>query len=245
MFFFTVGNCLANSPGIAILVTCDYNGSLKGTNIDGDEMMSTFDHCNYIAHPYALRNEKATKDAIIQQVNKVSTELSQYNGESTDKVIIFAFSGHGTNEGGFEQFLTTDNQRLHVMNEIVEPLTKHTGAVADIPKLFFFDACRGNRRMTPNERGGADLGHYFDKGSYENCCISYATIPEHVSYSGGNGSMWMPKLARELKKKNSFQNISAKVMRDVRLEIKRFNLPTQQCEQVYRLNTGPLYLLQE
>ena len=150
-------------------------------------MMSTFNHCNYIVH--SLRNEKATKDGVTQVVEKVSTDLSEYDGESMDKVIIFAFSGHG---GRALEIYANDRQKINVLNEIVKPPIKHS-AVADIPKLFFFDACQG-------EYTGKH--HFTHPGNYY---IAYATL--QFAYTGAAGSMWMPKLASRLRTKVSIQQI--------------------------------------
>ena len=167
--------------------------------------------------------------------------------EGREKVIIFAFSGHGCCKGEIEYLYTNDGETVDFQDEIVFPLTKHRG-VKHIPKLFFVDACRGGEILTkgaavtaPDEQV-AKSNVYFEKGVQHvegNYYIAYATIPHHVSYASAGGSRWMPKLAKALTKSDSFQHIAAKVMAEVNREVSD---KKQQCESVNRLNTGPLYL---
>ena len=166
-------------------------------------------------------------------------------------MIMFAFSGHGTNEDELEQIFAYDGQTLDIKEEIVLPLTRHK-AVADIPKLFFVDACRGEMSLVSKgaARGGAadttksaSDQQYFEKGVQHvegNYRIDYATIPEHVSYANSAGSIWLPVLARALREENdSFQNIADNIKKQV---YQRLGTKKQQCESVNRLNTGALYL---
>ena len=235
---------MAESPGLAILVTTDYKTNpnqttLMGTNVDADEMRATFEQFNYIIHQ--LKNEGATKHAITSLLEEVSRNMSTYNGGVDNKVIIFAFSGHGSE---FDKIITDDNEFLSLKDDIVQPLLRHP-AVYKIPKLFLIDACRGNLSLQTKSTDGEKLKsvkEYLEKsfvhveGNYR---IEYATIADHVSYLDNDGSYWMPELARALREDDdSFQHIAAKVRKTVH------ELPgkKQQCESVSRLNTGPLYL---
>ena len=84
-FFINTGTSLADSPGLAILVTCDYKNcpnpalkELKGSKVDAEEMKKTFDHLNYIVHQL----ENPTGAQITSLLKKVSEELSGYKGET-------------------------------------------------------------------------------------------------------------------------------------------------------------------
>lgn len=82
-------------------------------------------------------------------VKQLSQYLKDYNGAtcSTDggeKTIVFAFSGHGTNEN---LVVANDGEPLF-LKDVVEPLIdpKYIGDICDkIPKFFFVDACRGQK----------------------------------------------------------------------------------------------------
>ena len=94
------------------------------------------------------KNGGATGHTVTALLKQVSEFLSQYGGEETNKdgetkVIIFAFSGHGTSCGtSQDQIKTNDGELLYLMEEVRLPLVTHE-AVKEIPKLFFIDACRG------------------------------------------------------------------------------------------------------
>ena len=235
---------LADSRGYAILVTCDYAGTpgkdpLPGTIKDGKEMKETLTKLSFpIRH---LHNP--TKEDIEAEVTKFSVYLSSYEvkeEKDKEKIIIFAFSGHGCSKGQAEKIIANDGQELDVKDEIVNPLTKHE-AVGDIPKLFFIDACRGGCKLSTPK--GDKEESYFEKAvshAAGNIRFDYATIPRHVSHAKESGSIWMPKLARALRtQEDCLQVVAARVKKEVHDNLDDV---LQQCESVDRLNTGPLYL---
>jgi hypothetical protein len=112
---FCTGSTLAERPtaGLAILVTCDYEANstlktLKGTNVDAVEMRATFEQFSYEIHQ--LRNGEATKNAITSLLSDISQRLiEEYNAKVVGprKVIIFAFSGHGSE---FDEIYASDGE---------------------------------------------------------------------------------------------------------------------------------------
>ena len=223
--------------GIAILVTCDYGGKrldLPATNRGSDEMRNTFEKLGYDIHE--RRNENATKDKIDTLLSDLYKYLQRYSGDTTnkdgsEKVIVFAFSGHGGPDKKNENkdsmsLLTHDEENLSLKGDIMSCLI---GYVFEIPRLFFIDASRGKEhlhRMTINKAIIQDEGNYR---------IDYSTIPDHVAHSE-----WMTSLACTLRdeKKQSIQNVAAIVKRSIQGE----GRPLKLCDSIDRLITGPLYL---
>lgn len=197
-------------------------------------MRLTFERFNYDIHQ--LQNKDVSKDAINTLIDEISQYLAEYDGETSDKIIIFAFSGHGTK---LDQIVTSDADLVSVGEKIVQPLV--TNSSPKIPKLFFIDACRGSQELKSNNGDQTKSIHEVAKDfkNHEgNFRIEYATIPDHVSYAGRDESKWMPVLARTLREEDdSFQNVVAKANKRVHERV-----TNQQCESVDRLNTGPLYL---
>ena len=247
---------LDRSPGLAVIVNCVYEAcgdlcTLLGTKVDADEMKKTCVALNYVIKQVV----NPTKEQLEGLLQDVSSTLGTYHMKrevAKEKVIIFAFSGHGTSKGTAEKLYANDGQMLDLKEEIIRPFTKHKG-VSDVPKLFLIDACRGAQHLTKGSGGGggeevvqkADEEVYFEKGVEHvrgNYRIDYSTIPSHVSYvSPSSGSMWMPKLARALRTQNdSYQNITANVKEEVHLHLSEEH--RQMCESVSRLTVGPLYL---
>lgn len=184
-----------------MLITCDYNGTLSGTNRDADEMMSTFDQLDY--QVFQKLNVNAKRAEIVNLLRKLSIYLSQYEDDDMEgKVLIFAFSGHG---GRDNQIVTYDHKNLSIMDDIVPRFVENHN-VFPIPKLFFIDACRGGERLTKvPEFGLIPKGWVHMEGKYH---ISYATIDEHVAYDGN----WMHLLAQKIRSSDdSLQNIVADV----------------------------------
>ena len=252
------GSSLTDSPGLAILVSCDYTSGvdklepLPGTDVDAREMKETLDYLGYASH--VLHNP--TKAQIQAKLQEVSEYLGSYEVAEEKKVVMFVFSGHGCNQGTTEKIYADDGGILDLKDEVVLPLTRHEGVYC-IPKLFFIDACRGRETLSQLQEGDdaskalpatvTDKGSYVGKGVEHvagNYRIDYATIPGHVSYAGNKGSMWLPKLARALREHDrSFQEIAAIVKQEVHNKLGEEN--RQQCETVDRLNCGPLDLYKQ
>ncbi|CAI8056697.1 Caspase-3 [Geodia barretti] len=248
------GTSLADSPGLAILINCTYENCdnpdmtpLRGTAKDAAAMIQTFDSLNYVVH----KLDNPTKAQILAKIKEVSASLktcSLSREEAEEKVVFFAFSGHGTTEDGIEKIYANDGETVQ-LKDIVYFLTAPPG-VQYVPKLFLVDACRGAQTLSEKGVGGgvgaaaqtksapsANMGFVkkLPRRSEGNYYIAYATVPHHVSWGGEAGSLWMPKLAKALWNE-PFQMIVSKVMREVSLQFE------QQCNSDDPLNVGPLYL---
>ena len=230
--------------GIAILVTCDYNGgkpsNLPATNRDGDEMRKTFEKLGY--HIHERRNEKVTKNEIMELVEGLKDSLYRYKGKSTNpdgskKVIVFAFSGRGGPDDDEDKdsvsLIMYNGDKLSLRGDIMSNLI---GIQSEIPRLFFIDASRGKEELDDEAVGKA---YVQDEGNYR---IDYATIPDHQAYAASSESKWMPKLAHQLRdesnKSKSLQDIAAIVKKSVQEQ----GGSVQQCDSIDRLITGPLHL---
>ena len=220
------------------MVTCDYEGTsqpLPGTRVDAEEMEKTFEEFHYNIHK--LQNMNASMSGIQSLLGEISDYLQEYEGSVEDKVIVFAFSGHGCNEDGSDQLLANDMGTLNFEDEILLPLARHK-KVAKIPKLFFIDACHGASTLIVKglvQKSSSSVSASFRhvEGNYR---IDYTTIPDHKAYSSDTDSLWMPEVARALREKDdSFQNIMAQMCYMFAQEHKK-------CETVDRLLTGSLYL---
>ena len=253
---------MEDSPGLAILVTCTYKRamdlkSLPETAEDANEMRETFNYFNYIIHEL----ENPTNSEIKGLLNEISDYLKTYNGPVENKVIMFAFSGHGCRGGRYGKICPNGGGQLDVDEEVLFPLTT-PATVFQIPKLFFIDACRGSQTLAVEEGGAVAAsqsdttisskseGLVTDKGYLHaegNWWLETATIPEHKSYAfTGRRSVWMPKLARALREQNdSFQNIMDKVKTDVVDELKKLGREMKVGRSIGSLLTGGGLFLQK
>ena len=110
------GATFVDRPGVAILITCDYETndimeSLPGTKEDAQEMRETFRQLGYVIH----ERQNPTREQMITLVKEISDELGGYDvpkEEEGEKVIIFAFSGHGDTIGQVEMLLANDGVKI-------------------------------------------------------------------------------------------------------------------------------------
>ena len=234
---------LSAKRGLAILVTCDYEGTgippLSASNRDADEMRMTFEQFDYDIHQ--LKNGGATKHAVTTLLKQVSEYLGRYEGDVVNKdggkkVIIFAFSGHGTSCGtSQDQIKTNDGELLCLTEEIRYPLVKYE-TVGEIPKLFFIDACRGTDYLQHKViQNSTEKGFTAVETNFR---IDFATIPHHKAYSGDYESTWMPVLARELRERDELFSI---VVDRVNEKVHK-GKQLQQPQTVSQLNVGPFKL---
>ena len=254
------GKTLAKSPGLAVLFTCDYVDTnpkfklnpLLGTRKDHEQMLETFDYLNYIVHDM----HNPTGEQMREKLGEISDYLATYDGddkEKVEKVIIFAFSGHGHSKGRIEKIFANDGEEMEVEAQIVRYFTAHEGTFK-IPKLFFIDACRGAEWLVNSlDDATGDEGKEskskeepLGKGvtyALANYRIEYATIPHHQSYmdSAEKGSMWTPMMARALRERNeAFEVISSGVQNEVFARFKKKKQVGQSVGQI--VTVSPLYL---
>ena len=216
---------MADKRGLAILVTCDYHGELPQTKRDAEKMREMFEQFEYDIHQ--LMGKDATNSNIEQLLKQVKNHLKGYNGaainrDGNDKVIIFAFSGHGTEDN---QIQANDRELLH-LHDIVRPLVNsESPLVKPIPKLFFIDACRGRVR---DDMTGAIEGNY---------CIEFATLQNHQAAALAAESEWMPVLAQKLRRYNdTYVNVIERVKKQISDE------GLQQAQTINSLTTAGLKL---
>ena len=251
------------------MITCDYRenhemGSLPGTRADAEAMKETFEFLQYIVFERHNPTESEIRDLLKEVASLLAITLIGRE-EAKEKVIVFAFSGHGTTENYVEKIYANDGGKLELQDEIILPLTRFAD-ISGVPKLFFIDACRGGETLYDLEKGAGPSSAaaqadtkggtkksdaqvaksnqvFVEKLAFQvagNYCVCYATIPNHVSYATTVGSRWMPVLAHHLREKNdSFQHIIGGVMSYVGGLLKDNK---QQCNLDNRLNVCPLYL---
>lgn len=218
---------------------------LSATKQNADEMRKTFQLLGYDIHE--RRNETATKCEIMQLLKDLSGYLSTYkepltNPDGREKVIAFAFSGHGGPDESTYSGVDKDSMSLFTWEKLtlslkgeIMPLLVGNQRVYKIPKLFFIDASRGKEDLSK----AIDMykATVEDEGNYR---IDYATIPDHQTAPDSN---WMSELACKLRdvtmKNESLQNVAAHVKRSVQ---EQDTSGIKQCDSIDRLVTGPLYL---
>ena len=184
----------AGKKGLVVLVTCDYRGTsqkpLPQTNVDARDMRTTFEKFGFTVDQ--ITNDKAKEGHIKEKLDHLSAFLNKYNGEKDIEVLIFAFSGHGIHAEDDNLLLAHDGKALSLKDDIIPKFVVNP-ELFEIPKLFFIDACRGDKELKVYVDKRIKKGNdgKTDNTLVGNYLIANATIKHHVSYDG----KWMQKLA--------------------------------------------------
>ena len=185
--------------GLAIVISNDYKEikeveSLTGTTVDAKHMIDTFTVLKFATY----HQQNIRRDRLIEVVH---TAASYQEYPDSYRRIAVVFSGHGTNE----QLFTQEGARVDI-NDILRPFhPERAPFLGKIPKLFFIDACRGEK-SNPGvyvPRGGELVStlHVPEQGNF---LIAYSTMPEYRSYEvKGQGGIWITALAKKLKEENA------------------------------------------
>ena len=141
---------LESKSGIAVIVTSDYartqyQDTLVGTKNDGIQIAKIFEAFNI--QVVLLQNEDAAYNNVEAHFRALSTYLNGIESRMENKVLIFAFSGHGNHSGDDTIVVTDKGFNLLLCKEII-PHFVGNPAHFHIPKLFLIDACRGNKEVT-------------------------------------------------------------------------------------------------
>ena len=214
--------------GLAVIVTNDYSTTgttLEGPQKDGARMRTVFQQLKIAT--YCKHNVGCSE--LMQIMNEVS-RLGPC--PQTYESISFVFSGHG-HEGG--EICLQDGSKVPVQEIIACLFPERAPNIGRIPKLFFFDACRGSNstqsvavprsganverqrllRGAVKERGGTDLKTIFVPPQ-GNTLVAYSTYGNHIAMESKEGGVWMKTLASKLVQ--SHESIEA-VLTEVREDL--------------------------
>ena len=182
------------AKGLAIMVANEFSTQsrqqLKGTVKDLTRIQQTFTKLKFST--IAMRN--VSDKEILDAINAVAG----FHFPKSYRRIAFTFSGHGDNG-----CVHTHTGPLSV-DDIVNPLQPgNSPQLAQIPKLFFIDACRGryHERVTLVSRGpDADTTtEHSLVPSRGNILLAYSTMPQCKAFEVlDEGGVWMKVLSEKL-----------------------------------------------
>ena len=158
---------------------------LEGARKDLTSMKETFELLRFATLPIF----NASKEQILSAV-QAAAKYKEY--PPSYKRIAFVFSGHGD-----ESHIYCHDGPI-VTDDVYRPLQPiNAPHLADIPKLFFIDACRG----TMQDKGVVARGQTVSprKPSYGNYVLAYSTMPSMQAYeTASDGGLWMHILSKQL-----------------------------------------------
>ena len=196
--------------GAVFIVTNTYSKCktlkpLQGPRIDGVNLEKAFKALkNFDVYwEQDVKRPKMTK--YIEDAQKIDTKSRPFNKY---RCIIFIFSGHGDDDFVHME----DGEKSLIYEDIIKPLLpENAPGIKTIPKVFLFDACRGDSRTgTIEEAKGKNsieksllqkLGENDKIAKEGNILVAYATLPGHKSHGyTTKGGHWLSTLASLLKK---------------------------------------------
>ena len=182
--------------GLAIIITNDYSicddtlSTLKGPKIDGETICKVFNGFNI-----ATYRKHNVLHGEIELVLKQVANLNRLPIKSYESISFF-FSGHGGTEGVYFQ-----DGSMMAVQDIVRPLFPVNACeIGNVPKLFFIDACRGNKTLpsviVPSGRVPS-AGKMVAIPDEANTLVAYATMTRFMAHEY-NGGIWTQALMRKL-----------------------------------------------
>ena len=244
--FGVLDKLVASKPsanGLAIIIANEKScrpdhETLSGTIHDLHAAKDAFEVLKFATLP--IRN--ASKQQIIDIVQSTSC----YKYPKCYKRLAFVFSGHG--DAGC---IFAHDSEVLLQPFIFDPwMPKRAKHLADIPKLFFFDSCRGDAV----DRGVSTSNDPVPKGgripSVGNYLLAYSTMPTMKAFEQSkSGGYWMQHLAKELRDDDnvdySLIEILQKVNHDVLSEMERDKCENIQQPVLESTLCQNIYLLKE
>ena len=215
--------------GLAVIVTNDYIGTvrkpLEGPKKDGVRMQGVFTQLK-IATYYRHNVGCSELVQILDEIARLRSCPKTYES------ISFVFSGHGDKDG---EIYLQDDGKMFIQEIIARLFPVRAPNIAYIPKLFFFDACRGPNSMQSVvvPRSGANVqrdrlqrGAVRDRGGTElntisipsegNTLVAYSAFGKFKAMESSEGGVWMKALASKLVQSNeSIETVLTEVREDL------------------------------
>ena len=198
-----------STVGVALLASNDYDSSacktvrkLLFTHKDTDNLGKVLKEFSYVV----LRIKNASTDRFVACYKK----LAEFKYPTTCRRVLLYFSGHG--DDGI--LVMQDGGKVNI-DDVVSCFKIHiagNNSLAIMAKMFFFDACRGEKDdggYTIKTAGSEDQITCLGRVPKEdNMLIAYASTRYHVSYGDpAAGSQWTNCLVRALRKSKESDDV--------------------------------------
>ena len=196
---------------------------------DTQLMKEAFDYLKF----FTMVKHNLTQDELIS----LSHFIANYPLPKSCQRFVLTFSGHGGD--GF--IYSEDEKRVNV-NDIVAAFIPPNcnNSLAGIPRLFFFDTCRGDLHDQGVIARGGDEKWQSKVPSTGDILIAYATTAKYKAFEGIDGGFWTSILAKKLvSSHDSIYDVLTEVNWELieKIRIMQGQAGFQQPELLGRLNT--------
>ena len=243
-FYFSVLNLTPEHRGVALIIGNTYSrqnvtltqndnqrqlSPLPYGPIEDTEMMKkAFEYLKF----FTIVKRDITQDELVSLL----CSMANYRYPKSCQRFVLTFSGHGG-----KGFIYSEDEKCVKISDIVAPFASSNcdKCLAGIPRLFFFDACRGDKVDQGIKARGGDEKWQSKIPSTGNVLVAYATTEGYKALEGADGGFWTSVLAKKLvSSPDSIYDVLTEVNRELIEKIQ--GLPGssfQQPELLGRLNT--------
>lgn len=221
------------SNGLAILTGCKKSYArkdqklLQGVSRDLESLEQTFKNLMFTV--------VCLEDPSSQQIKKVMKHISRFDKEGLElpkswRRIVVTFSGHGERQGEHNCLCVKDGC-VDLQADVVDPLLPENAIhVAQLPKLFFVDTCRGDKlddgmeiivwpREQPEGYQSRGSSRVSSKGGF---LLAYSTLVDHQAFEDSkSGGIWMQLLCNELVNESNIDKSILDVLTQVNIKMEK------------------------
>ena len=160
---------------------------LRGPRRDADMMKKAFDYLGFLTIVKLDLSEEELMSFLCPLANDASLKSC--------KRFVFTFSGHG----GYGFIYSEDERKIEVHN-IVNMLTPKDSSdpLVGIPRLFFFDTCRGEKSDPGFIARGGDEKWKHKIPSTGDMLVAFATSLGYKAFEEDKGGFWTNILTKKL-----------------------------------------------
>lgn len=202
-----------NTVGVALLVYNDYKtlgteAELQFTHIDAHQMEGVFKEFGYVVY----RKQNICEKDFMQHCK----ELAAYQYPENCRRILIYFSGHG-NDG---TLVMQDDSHLIIKDiiKLFKPDVANNLVLAEMAKMFFFDACRGREkdygyvaRSRAQSKAGSEITclKRLVVPREGNMLVAYASTRHYSASETAAGGRWTACLIKALRDSDLNDNLEA------------------------------------
>ena len=160
---------------------------LNGPRTDTERMKDAFDYLKFTT----VVKHNLTKEKSVSLLKS----LGQFHYPKHCQRFVLTFSGHGG-----DGFIFCDDGKIITISEIVAEISPKSDnhSLAGIPRLFFFDGCRGDSVDRGFVACGGNKEWRSKIPSTGDVLVAYATTEGYKAFEKFGGGLWTSILANKL-----------------------------------------------
>ena len=201
---------------------------LRGSLRDADMFKKAFDYLEFLTIVKLNVSE--------EELMSFLYPLAHNSSLKSCKTFVFAFSGHGG-----DGFVCSEDEKKIKVSNIVDGLTPKASSdpLVGIPRLFFFDTCRGEQIDSGFISRGRDEMWKHKIPSTGDMLVAFATTPGYKAFEEEKGGVWTNILTNKLVTSfNSIYDILTEVNKELIIKLQSARVGSfQQPELIGRLNS--------